>query len=587
MATGQLPDQVREFAKYLKILLAQLDPGAGWCGVFWSRDPEGMQACLDGAEVPPWDVVEALLHDLAAGYGTQAAERETGLARELHSASLNAYDARPGGRELLGERLDMMLTEQRFAVERQAELARSLETAATPDEAERLNRDLAWVRDDHERATARCAELRQRIERLDRADQPQWVDFGTPVSDDFAGEEADRFEGRTDGGAEGQVPVGFGGGLVGGAGVEAFDGSGGVGDTGGFGGSAALDAGAPTTAFGARAAAGSGAPAGQLELDGTAPEPGLRAPEFGDFAADGSASPPDSRTLSVDADTHAHAHPVADSDSGIDSGIDSADFDSFDSRDAAGFGSAPVPDPGAPPARAPKQGRKARDTSRRPRRLRGARFAGSSGSDDGVAAGGGVAPPEPPPQPPATVGRDLVPPGREADRATADVVAALIKLRGEGRSGEAHGVLVEAAGWPAARLPALAGELHRAGLGADWSTLLWEAASLPPEPLVALADALAGAGRAEDCRKLLRQGVSRPASEIAEAVLALLDAGREREARALLDAYLRVRTAEDAAGCAHSDPYRLIPLLLETARGVSEECHWDLVHALRVAGFSA
>ncbi|GGV36210.1 hypothetical protein GCM10010277_22540 [Streptomyces longisporoflavus] len=565
--------------------------------MFWSRDPEGMQACLDGAEVPPWDVVEALLHDLAAGYGTQAAERETGLARELHSASLNAYDARPGGRDLLGERLDMMLTEQRFAVERQAELARSLETAATPDEVERLNRDLAWVRDDHERATARCAELRQRIERLDRADRPQWVDFGTPVSDDFAGEEADDFAGRTDGGSEGQVPVGFGGRLVADAGAEAFDGSGGfggVGDTGGFGGSggfggidgpAALDPGAPTAGFGARTAAGSGAAAGELELDGPAPEPGLRAPEFGSFPADGSASPADSRTLPVDADTHAHAHPVADSDSGIDSGIDSADFDSFD---ATGFGSAPVPDPGAPTARAPKQGRKARDnTSRRPRRLRGARFAGSSAPDDGAAAANGTALPEPPPQPPAATGRDAVAPGREADRATADAVAALIKLRGEGRSGEAHGVLVEAAGWPAARLPALAGELHRAGLGADWSTLLWEAASLPPEPLVALADALAGAGRAEDCRKLLRQGVSRPASEIAEAVLALIDAGREREARALLDAYLRVRTAEDAAGCAHLDPYRLIPLLLETARGVSEECHWDLVHALRVAGFSA
>ncbi|MGB8939792.1 MAG: hypothetical protein WCD21_06060, partial [Streptomyces sp.] len=91
----------------------------------------------------------------------------------------------------------------------------------------------------------------------------------------------------------------------------------------------------------------------------------------------------------------------------------------------------------------------------------------------------------------------------------------------------------------------------------------------------------------DDCRKLLRQGVSRPAPEIAEAVLALIDAGREREARALLDAYIRVRTPEDAAACAHTDPYRLIPQLLRAAQGVSDERHWDLVHALRVAGFSA
>lgn len=64
--------------------------------MFWTRDPEGMQACLDGSEVPPWDVVEALLHDLATGYGPQAAERETERARSLHTASLAAHDARPG-----------------------------------------------------------------------------------------------------------------------------------------------------------------------------------------------------------------------------------------------------------------------------------------------------------------------------------------------------------------------------------------------------------------------------------------------------------------------------------------------------------
>ncbi|MEU6766260.1 hypothetical protein ABZ916_27570 [Streptomyces sp. NPDC046853] len=583
MAVGQLPDQVREFAKYLRILLAQLDTGAGWCGVFWSRDPEGMQACLDGAEVPPWDVVEALLHDLAAGYGSQAAERETGLARELHGASLAAYDARPGGRELLGERLDMMLTEQRFAVERQAELGRSLEAAATPDEMERLNRDLAWVRDDHERATARCAELRERIERLDRADLPQWVDFGAPFSDDFAGEEADDFDGRADGGADGKVPVGPGGRLVAEAGAESldgfdgFDGFYGFGDLGDLGGLDdlarldGLDGRKPATAFGVAAEGGP---------DGRSPEPGARTREFGDPRADPNASPPESRTLSVDTGPRAHAQPEA---AHAHPGADSADFDSFDPADLA---SAPGRESGAPGPRVPKQGRK-RDTPRRPRLLRGARFAGFTGSDEGASGHetDASAQPDAAPQPPADT--DAARQDREADRATADAVAALIKLRGEGRSGEAHGVLVEAVGWPAARLPALAAELHRAGLGTDWSTLLWEAASLPPEPLVALADALAGAGRAEDCRKLLRQGVSRPAPEIAEAVLALIDAGREREARALLDAYLRVRTAEDAAGCAHADPYRLIPLLLQTAQGVSDECHWDLVHALRVAGFSA
>ncbi|WP_409060546.1 hypothetical protein [Streptomyces sp. SYP-A7185] len=565
MAVGQLPDQVREFARYLKDLLARLDTGAGWCGVFWARDPEGMQACLDGSEVPPWDVVEALLHDFATGYGQRAAERETERAKALHTASLTAFDARAGGRRLLGERLDLMLTEQRFAVERQVELGYSLAAADTPDEVERLNRDLAWVRDDHERATARCAELRERIERLDRADRPQWVDLGAPVSDDFAAVGADDFGDGTAVGPGAGRPGGLRG-RTAGFEAEGAEGVGGVGGAGGFGGAEEYDAFGEQArnAFGVRVADGFGAATGGFGAGAPDPEPRTR--EFGVSTGGEGAEAHDARTLSAD--------PAERSDT----------------------------------PHVPRQGRAPRDTSRRPRRPRGARFAGFTGRDDAESEGGEAAGPGPAAQAPAAnkprgarfahvpdeadgagdggrAGAGGADP--EADRVTAEAVATLVRLRGEGRSGEAHGVLVEAAGWPAARLPVFAGELHRAGLGADWSTLLWEAASLPPDRLVALADALAGAGRADDCRKLLRQGVSRPAPEIAEAALALIDAGREREARALLDAYLRVRTPEDGAACAHTDPYRLIPLLLAAARGVSDERHWDLVHALRVAGFSA
>ncbi|MFD1274652.1 hypothetical protein ACFQ51_33020 [Streptomyces kaempferi] len=168
MAVDQLPGEVREFASYLDGLMRRLDQGGGWCGVFWQRDPDGMRACLDGWEVPPWDVVEALLQDLGAEYGGVAAERETGRARSLHGASLAAFDARPGGRDALGDRLDVMLREQRYAAERRTELNRLLAEAATPRDADAVRLDLAWARDDHERATARCAELRHRMENLDR-----------------------------------------------------------------------------------------------------------------------------------------------------------------------------------------------------------------------------------------------------------------------------------------------------------------------------------------------------------------------------------------------------------------------------------
>ncbi|MFI5794307.1 hypothetical protein [Streptomyces sp. NPDC051677] len=174
-----------------------------------------------------------------------------------------------------------------------------------------------------------------------------------------------------------------------------------------------------------------------------------------------------------------------------------------------------------------------------------------------------------------------------ARRETVEVVERLVRLRGDGRSGEAHALLVELAYWPAARIPLLAAELQRAGLTADWTTLLWEAASLPADRLVEAADALAAVGRTADGEQILRQGVARPAAEIGQSVLGLVAEGRRREARALLDAYVRVRTPEEAARSVGPDPQALVPLLLDAARTVSEERRWDLVHALRVAGFTA
>ncbi|MBB6415016.1 hypothetical protein HDC93_000568 [Streptomyces sp. AK010] len=201
---------------------------------------------------------------------------------------------------------------------------------------------------------------------------------------------------------------------------------------------------------------------------------------------------------------------------------------------------------------------------------RGARFAGA-GEEDEV---------EPPVREGGAVGAaDLAEVGR-----TVDVLA---RLRSEGRSGEAHALLAEVASWEPGRFPLLAERLHRAGLDADWQTLLWEAASLPAGRLVAAADALVEAGWAGDGQQMLRQGVARPPGEVAEAVLGLAAERRHREVRVLLDAYVRARTPEEAARSAEPDPRRLVPLLLEAAQGVSDERRWDLVHALRVAGFAA
>ncbi|MFI9120103.1 UL36 very large tegument protein [Streptomyces bikiniensis] len=207
---------------------------------------------------------------------------------------------------------------------------------------------------------------------------------------------------------------------------------------------------------------------------------------------------------------------------------------------------------------------------------RGARFGGAAGPGEsgGGAVGGSAG------RPAETLGEDPA----EAARAAANAVYALRRLRARGRSGEAHALLCEALGGPPARLPALADELHRAGLGADWSTLLWEAASLPPDRLAAVAGALADAGRTADCEQLLRQGVARPVEELAGACAALRAEEHHREAQALLTAFVRVRAPEDAARLAGADPRGLVPQLLDAARAVSASRERDLLHALRVAG---
>ncbi|MFF1308450.1 hypothetical protein [Streptomyces sp. NPDC058307] len=509
MAVDQLPGRMREFVAYLAGVLARLDQGAGWCAVFWQRDPDGMQACLDGREVPPWDVVEALLQDLAAEYGSEVAHAEAERARPLHAAAQAAHDARPGGRDALGDRFDVMLREQRYAAERQAELGRRLATATTREEADAIRLDLAWARDDHERAVRRCAELQSRIADLDHRamnDQARAIRRG-----------------RVGGGAAGS---GRGAGFP-----DMPQQRDAVMETPTW---ADAPADVPPQPGAAEATRSGYAPYPQAPTQVTHPDvepPQQPAP---------TAAPPEATA------------PKRKRRRG------SARFAGMGDE-----GGAPV---AVPPAAAPDLPAAPVAKGRTPR---GARFAGAA-------------------EAPAVSEREWAEPSDVvARRETAETVAALVRLRSAGRTGEAHALLVEVAHWPADRFPLLAAELQHAGLGADWASLLWEAASLPADRLVAAADALVAAGRSADGEQVLRQGVARPAGEIGAAVLALTAEGRRREVTALLDAYVRVRTPEEAARSAEPGPQTLVPLLLAAARGVSDERHWDLVHALRVAGFSA
>ncbi|MGA5052614.1 hypothetical protein ACPCAK_16650 [Streptomyces cellulosae] len=590
MAAEQLPEDIREFTDHLRDLLARLDRYAGWCLVFWQRDPDGMRACLEGREPPPWDVVESLLQDLAAVHGPAAADAELPRSRALHAGATAAFDARPGARQALSDRLDVMLREQRYAADRRAGLTRRLAAAATREEAESLGNDLAWAEDDHRRATARCAEITARMAALDEHTpgpgpahtQTRWAASPAADAQAVAGPQGPHMTSAGQG--TGPNPAPDGRGITESPGPARTPGVPPVGPArqghgpapdrrpAGGGPCPARDGRGPAQAPGAPQAG-----PGHDEtayLHGRSPEPSHRRPGPENPAATG-------RDPLAAPEPHApsHSHPLP-------------------------------PDPVPPELRAAQQhvpppapAEETRPSPPRKRRRGGARFAGVE--DDGAAPL--VAPSAAVPELPgaatvargarfagaaAEAGADEPPPEERVDaedlREVGHLVRTLTRLRREGRSGDAHVLLNEAAYWPAVRLPLLAAEMERAGLGADWATLLWEAAAtLPAERLVGAADALAAGGRAEDGEQILRQGVVRPADEIGHAALALADGTRHRELRALLDACVRTRTPQDAARTAAPDPGRLVPLLLTAARAVSEERHWDVLHALRVAGLAA
>ncbi|MGW2731772.1 hypothetical protein, partial [Streptomyces sp. NPDC001494] len=576
MAVEQLPARVREFANYLDGLLGRLDQGGGWCAVFWQRDPEGMRACLNGRELPPWDVLESLLQDLAAAHGSAVATAERERARALHAAAASAYDTLPGARDALGDRLDVMLREQRYAAERRSELTRRLTAATSREETEALRLDLAWAHDDHDRATARRAELEARLSRLDAgargagpypAGPPRPQDgpplderhSGAPPNPWFAAPAAEP-EPRPGASREGrdwrspsmaEPESGPGVSREGrdwrspstvepesGPGVsregrdwrspsmadeEPRPGASRAGHDPGVPPATGRGprSGAPEAA--AFRASGPGAPdAGRAPVGGLA-EPGtpegyaFRAPRSGRPDAGGLAElgTPEADAFRAPRPGHPDAdHP--DAGRAPASGLaEPGALEGYASRvpgpgrsDAGrpDVGRAPVGGPAEPRTVTPAPDPAPPPAGGRRRRRGGARFAG--GVEDG-AVPVTVPPQAPLPAVPGASGGRRSPRGarfagavageepveRPAEAVDAQAVAAvagaverLVRLRAEGRTGEAHALLVEIAHWPAGRLPLLADGLRRAGLGADWDTLLWEAASLPAEWAAAALD---------------------------------------------------------------------------------------------------
>lgn len=517
---------ISQLSGYLRGLTQRLDPGAGWYGEFVRRDPDGMRACLDGSAIPPWDVVESLLRDLAGARGAEFAARETVYAAQLRAAAVTVWDRLPGGEGELRSLLAKAAAQRAASQTALRSLTVRLGRAADRTETDTLTRELSWAQDDVARAAARHEDLAARLRALRAGPEGLWPT--RPESAQWLPGVPRQREARPEPGA-GPSPEPGAGPRPEPSAVPRHD-------------PGAAPRPGPETSAADGPPARVEAPVGRAEgrwLRGARRAGGAR------YAGSAAASIP--------AFTPPPGHPGGDGAPGSGPGA------ALPAPRGARFGVPDAPEPvapGAEPAPQPPSHPAPHPTPRPEHRAGPTTGAPGSGSAPGSGTGPGA------------------------------VAAALLALRAQGRSGEAHALLCEAAARPAEQLPALAAELTRAGLTADWATLLWEAASLPPERLAAAAAALGAAGREADCDALLRQGVARPAAEVADAALALDGAGRVREADALLGAFVRVRTAEEAAGLARHDPRWFAPRLLRAARALPGSRHRDLLHALRVAGIA-
>lgn len=525
VTTGTDEAQAR-FTFWFRSVVAALGERTGWYGVFASREPQAARTYESGAEVPPWDVVLAVLHDLAARGGGLVDNAVAERARAMHREAVAAWDAAPGAREALRARLDAATRARDLAVLREREAVRALDHAsATPSapNAGRLTNVLAWARDDRERATARHADLRTRLAALSGAPELP-ADWFRPAA----------HPGPT-GPAGSATPA------------------------------------APATQA-ARTAAGRPAPRwGEQEP---------RSPHQSPQAARSPAPPPPGAF----GETPAPEPPPA-----AEASRRSARKKPKDRGRPRGarFAGAFEEDTGTeepPPPELP--GTSAAPVATES--LRGARFAGApeGGARPAVTAPGVAESPRGARfagagevrEAPAAVVEDP----RWAAQARQEA-ARLGALRQDGHTGAAYVVLCEAAEGPAARLPYLVRELERTGLGADVATLLWEVAALPPGPLAAAAAELAAAGRAEDCKTLLHQAAARPPGDIALTAAALCAAGRDDEAGELLGTVARARPAEDAAAVVRARHDLAAPLVAAAER-VSKPRRRDVVAALRRAG---
>lgn len=516
---------IREFTYYFRALAGSLGEDGGWFAVLARRDPGSVRAYLDGVDLPPWDVVLAVLHDVAAQRSAQVSPDETARARRLHRAAAAEQDAALDAEAELRSRLDDMQRQRQYAVLREREAAHSIRLGShDPGRKERLVNAYAWARDDRERAAARCQELQAR---LDAVIQRRKTAQGSRPRPPYGRVPAPRSPERTAAAAVGAGP-----------------------------GPSALDdifAAPPQADPSDERRPGSGRPARGKQ--GRARYGGARFAGAPESVVEASVPVP-GVSAAAPTEQSGSARPAAAKPGGTRYG-------------GARFAGAPESQveatlPVAEPLTGVADGESAA--------LRGARFAGGAGTEEAVRRAAA--------ERAATEERER----REALVAQARVlVERLDQARAAGASGEVYILVSEAAAGAAERLALVAGLLERAGHHADVATLLWEAAAQPPRQMAAAAAALSEAGRDADCRSLLNQAAARSAPEVAATAAVLCAEGLRSVAITLLASMLKARTLEDAVQVARERD-DLIGVLLDAGGAISANRRGDVAAALRRAG---
>ncbi|MCF6526118.1 hypothetical protein HOY81_24030, partial [Streptomyces sp. JJ36] len=162
-APRAVPPEVLALAAGLRRLTDLLAPAEGWYGAFLARDPEGLRDCLTGRDVPPWDVIAALLEDVELRHGEETRRLAEADLLGRYAAGVAAHDDAPDGESALHDRLEAVRVARGDAERRVSALAAAVRRS--PGDTG-LRTELAWARDYRDRTAARSDALRERLAAL-------------------------------------------------------------------------------------------------------------------------------------------------------------------------------------------------------------------------------------------------------------------------------------------------------------------------------------------------------------------------------------------------------------------------------------